>query len=120
MILVDTSVWVDHLRNGNARLAALLDDAEVATHPHVIGELACGNLRNRAAILFLLDNLPRVSVATDAEVLIYIEEHRLMGRGIGYIDAHLLAASALSGSMQMWTLDRRLAGVAAEVLPAHS
>lgn len=117
MILVDTSVWIDHLRNGNTRLAAMLENTEVCTHPFVVGELACGSLENRAEVLVLLHNLPGVSVATDAEVLFYIEKQRLMGRGIGYIDAHLLAATAMTGSIRLWTLDRRLAVVADEVLP---
>jgi len=115
MILVDTSVWIDHLRDGNERLAASLENAEVWTHPFVIGELACGNLANRAEVLLLLHNLPSVSLATDAEVLFYIERQQLMGRGIGYIDAHLLAATALTGSIRLWTLDRRLAAVAESV-----
>jgi predicted nucleic acid-binding protein len=115
MILVDTSVWIDHLRNGNKLLASLLDDAAVWTHPFVIGELAGGNLTNRAEILTLFGQLPRVDVATDAEVLFYIDEQQLMGRGIGYVDAHLLAACALAGTGKLWTLDKRLAKIAAEV-----
>ncbi len=114
MILVDTSVWIDHLRRGNHRLTALLDEAGVWTHPFVIGELACGNLKNRHELLMLLGNLPQVTVATDTEVLFYIEQHQLMGRGIGYIDTHLLAASALAGPIKLWTLDRRLATLADE------
>lgn len=115
MILVDTSVWVDHLRHGNARLAALLDEVQVTTHPFVVGELACGNLGNRAEILFLLQNLPRAPAAADDEVLHFIDQRRLMGRGIGYIDAHLLAATALAGLDRLWTLDRRLATLADEL-----
>jgi predicted nucleic acid-binding protein len=115
MILVDTSVWIDHLRNGNAKLAAMLDKAEVWTHAFVIGELACGNLANRRELLMLMGNLPRLIVATDDEVLFYIEQHELMGRGIGYIDTHLLAASALASPARLWTQDRRLATVAGEL-----
>jgi predicted nucleic acid-binding protein len=115
MILADTSVWVDHLRDGNNRLAALLDKAEVWTHPFVIGELACGNLSNRDELLMLLGNLPRLVVATDAEVLFYIEQHQLMGRGIGYIDTHLLAAVAIAAPVKLWTRDRRLVAVAGEL-----
>ena len=115
MILVDTSVWVDHLRDGNIQLTTLLDTAEVWTHPFVIGELACGNLSNRDELLLLLGNLPQLVVATDTEVLFYIEQHRLMGRGIGYIDAHLLAAVAIAAPIKLWTRDRRLAKVAGEL-----
>ena len=112
MILVDTSVWIDHLRGGDDRLVALLDRSEVLTHPFVIGELACGNLRQRRRVLGLLDGLPRVPVATDSEVLSFIERHGLMGRGIGYLDAHLLAATSLAGQARIWTRDKRLNGVA--------
>ncbi len=112
MILVDTSVWVDHLRRGDASLSALLLDAGVLTHPFVVGEIACGHLCKRQEILSLLDALPIVPVASDAEVRYFIEENALMGRGIGYIDAHLLASTALSGSTRIWTRDRRLAAVA--------
>jgi hypothetical protein len=115
MILVDTSVWIDYLRHGNGRLVALLGKSEVWTHPFVIGELACGNLANRSELLMLMSNLPRLVTATEVEVLFYIEQHRLMGRGIGYIDAHLLAASALASSVMLWTQDRRLARVADEL-----
>ena len=85
------------------------------THPFIIGELACSNLRNRHELLMLLGNLPQINVATDAEVLFYIEQHQLMGRGIGYIDTHLLASSALAGPIKLWTLDRRLATLAEEL-----
>ena len=111
MILVDTSVWVEHLRHGLPRLAMLLQGGEVLIHPWVIGELACGNLRNRSQVLELLQGLPAASVASDAEVLLLIERDRLMGRGIGYVDAHLLASARLS-RCRLWTQDRRLAGVA--------
>lgn len=112
MILVDTSVWVDHLRTGDADLAALLDSNLVLTHPFVLGELACGNLRQRNVILNLLKALPQAKVATDEEVLFFIERHTLMGRGIGYIDAHLLAASSLSAPVSLWTRDKRLRSMA--------
>lgn len=108
MILVDTSVWVDHLRNSNERLFRLLLDQQVLSHPMVIGELACGTLRNRTEILQLLDNLPKAVQATHAEVLHMIEERKLMGKGIGYVDAHLLASVLLTPSAQLWTLDRKL------------
>ena len=96
MILVDTSVWIDHLRKGNARLNALLLNAAVLIHPFVIGELACGNLHNRKRILNLLGDLPAGRVADDREALYFIEHNDLVGCGIGYIDAHLLASVSLS------------------------
>jgi predicted nucleic acid-binding protein len=108
VILVDTSVWVEHLRRGLPRLATLLQEGKVLIHSWVIGELACGNLRNRADVLELLQGLPAAVVASDQEVLLMIEQHQLMGRGIGYIDAHLLASANLS-HCQLWTQDRRLA-----------
>ena len=115
MILVDTSVWVDHLRTGEPRLAASLTAGSVCIHPFVIGELACGNLRNRRAVLSLLAELPTVPTATDAEALGFIEHRTLMGRGIGYVDLHLLASAALSTTARLWTHDKRLATVAAEL-----
>ena len=113
MILVDTSVWVDHLRSGVPLLANLLQEGEVLIHPWVIGEIACGNLRNRQQVLDLLLGLPTALVASDSEVLLLIERGNLMGRGIGYVDAHLLAAAKLS-RCGLWTQDRRLAVVAQE------
>jgi predicted nucleic acid-binding protein len=113
VILVDTSVWVEHLRHGLARLATLLQEGEVLIHPWVIGELACGNLRNRSQVLDLLQGLPEATVANDAEVLLMIERELLIGRGIGYVDAHLLASARLS-HCRLWTQDRRLAAVAQE------
>ncbi|HEX7124710.1 MAG TPA: type II toxin-antitoxin system VapC family toxin [Thermodesulfobacteriota bacterium] len=115
MILVDTSVWVDHLRRGDAALAAALEAVEVCIHPFVLGELACGTLRNRREVLELLARLPGVPVATDEEALEFIERRALMGRGIGYIDVHLLASAALAGTVRLWTRDRRLAAVAADL-----
>lgn len=113
MILVDTSVWVEHLRRGLPRLATLLQEGEVLIHPWVIGELACGNLRNRSQVLDLLQGLPAATVASDADVLLLIEREQLMGRGIGYVAAHLVAAARLS-YCRLWTQDRRLAAVALE------
>ena len=112
MILVDTSVWVDHLRTGDDSLAALLNDSMVATHPFVRGELACANLHKRVEVLTLLGDLPQMVVATDNEVMHFIEHRELMGRGIGYVDAHLLAAVVLDGSAHLWTRDKRLRAVA--------
>lgn len=115
MILVDTSVWIDHLRKGNGRLSDLLMNSSVLVHPHVIGELACGNLSNRKQVLKLLNALPVSKVAADREVLYFIEQNELMGRGIGYVDAHLLAAASLSGPAALWTRDRKLQSVASEL-----
>lgn len=113
MILVDTSVWVDHLRTGDSSLAAALEEGLVVMHPFVVGELACGNLANRVEVLTLLENLAKAPVATDAEVLAFIEARSLMGRGIGYVDAHLLASAALAADTQLWSRDRRVVAVAA-------
>lgn len=115
MILVDTSVWIDHLRTGDEDLAALLNNSQVLMHPFVLGELACGNLHNRNELLALFKDLPRVTVATDDEVLFFIERHALMARGIGYVDAHLLAAVTLGGVTRLWTRDKHLR-IAADTL----
>jgi predicted nucleic acid-binding protein len=112
MILVDTSVWVDHLRAGDAALLELLNRSQVQMHPFVLGELAFGNLRSRGEVLRLLKALPQSIVASDQEVLFFIERNALMGRGIGYVDAHLLAAVVLGGSTQLWTRDKHLQSVA--------
>ena len=113
MILVDTSVWIDYLRARDERLENLLENGRVLTHPFVIGELALGNLRQRALILAALTRLPSATPASDQEVLDFIERHRLFGGGIGYVDAHLLASVGLTADAELWTRDRRLAGVAA-------
>jgi len=115
MILVDTSVWVEHLRAGVAAFAAALEQGIVLTHPFVLGELACGNLKNRSEVLRLLADLPRAPIATDAEALNFIERRALMGRGIGYIDVHLLASVLLEGTARLWTRDKRLAAVAEDL-----
>lgn len=112
MILVDTSVWIDHLRRGDAQLAEALEDGEVITHSLVIGELACGGMRRRAEVMHLLEQLPRAREANHREVMSMIEGRRLMGTGIGYVDAHLLAAAALTPSASLLTREPRLAGVA--------
>ena len=115
MILVDTSVWVDHLRLGDARLSALLENGEVCVHPFVVGELACGTMRNRREVLELIANLPAASVASDGEVMAFLKANDVMGRGIGWVDVHLLASSALTTGVQLWTRDRRLAVVASRL-----
>jgi len=108
MILADTSVWVDHLRRGDAKLAELLNAGQVLSHRFVIGELALGNLRNRDVVLEALQNLPEASIATDQEVLHFIARHALSGRGIGYVDVHLLVAAQLSHGASLWTRDKCL------------
>jgi predicted nucleic acid-binding protein len=115
VILADTSVWVDHLRAADRALAALLAAGMVVAHPFVIGELALGNLRQREAVLKALADLPHASVATDAEVLHFIERHALSGLWIGYIDAHLLATVKLTPGAGLWTNDRRLHAVAVQL-----
>lgn len=109
MILVDTSVWVSHLRVGDARLRGLLTDGEVLCHPLVVGELACGNIKNRREILSLLQLLPTAKTATNEEVLQLIETQNLMGIGLGLVDIHLLASALLSRA-SLWTLDTPLRG----------
>jgi predicted nucleic acid-binding protein len=108
VILVDTTIWVDHLRRGDKALAELLDTGTVLAHPFVTGELALGNLRQRDLVLNTLRDLPQASVATEQEVLRFINRHALFGLGIGYVDAHLLAAVQLTAGAALWTRDRRL------------
>lgn len=115
MILVDTSVWVDHLCSGDRVLARLLDDSYVLAHPWVVGELALARLRNRREIIDLLEDLPSATLATPAEILLLIEESDLAGRGIGYVDVQLLAATRLTPDARLWTRDRRLASAAAHL-----
>ena len=110
MVLVDTSVWVSHLRKSHGHLVNLLNDGEVACHPFIIGELACGNLKNRTILLSLLQALPIAATAEHKEVLTFIESQRLMGKGLGYIDVHLLASAILS-RLPIWTFDKNLAQV---------
>lgn len=107
MILVDSSVWIDHFRRSDPRLVALLEAELVAIHPFIIGEIACGNLRNRIEILKLLQELPSLPKAEDEEVLFLIDQHHIHGRELGYIDVHLLAACLLH-SFPLWTHDKRL------------
>ena len=114
MILADTSVWVSHLQRRNAELAALLVDEQVLCHPFVVGELACGRLRNRREILALLHALPQAHMVEHDEALEFIEVHRLMGTGVGWVDLHLLAAAVLSRA-KMWTFDQRLMKAARRV-----
>lgn len=110
-MIVDTSVWVQHLRKGEPRLRDPLERGMVTVHPFIIGELACGNLRNRTEVLSLLASLPLAPLIDQSELLSFVERERLFGRGIGWIDVHLLASARVSG-LSLWTLDRRLAEAA--------
>jgi len=112
MILVDTSVWVQHLRRGSERLRTLLDEEQVFCHPFVIGELACGTLRNRQEVLSLLKALPQARGAQHEEVLHLLEVRHLYDRGLGWVDAHILASALLTGCT-LWTLDKPLGRAAA-------
>ena len=107
MVLVDTSVWVRHFREGDPNLERLLKDGEVLCHPFIVGELACGNLKNRQEILSLLQLLPLATQAKHEEVMQFIEQNRLMGKGLGYIDVHLSASAVLTGA-PLWSYDQRL------------
>ena len=107
MVLVDTSVWVTHLRKGDIQLEKLLLDGEVMCHPFVISELACGNIKNRSEILALLQALPKVPTIDIAEYLYFIEQNHLSGTGVGFVDVHLLASAQLAG-IPLWTNDKRL------------
>lgn len=107
MVLIDTSVWVSFLREGNVELGNLLNDGEVICHPFIIGELACGNLKNREEILTLLKLLPQINMVDHGDALYFIDSNYAMGKGLGYIDIHLAASSLISG-IPIWTLDKNL------------
>jgi predicted nucleic acid-binding protein len=115
MILADTSVWIDHQRKGVPFLAAALEDGQLLVHPFVTGEIACGRMRNRREVLRLFGELPQAPIVSEQEALHFIERRSLMGRGIGYIDIHLLASTLLAGTTRLWTRDERLAAVAEEL-----
>ena len=115
MILVDTSIWIDHLRSGNAILVDLLGNGAVLGHPWVTGELALGNLSGRHEVIGLLASVPQATEARSHEVLRLIEQEALCGTGIGYVDAHLLAATRLTPDTRLWTMDNRLLAVAARL-----
>jgi predicted nucleic acid-binding protein len=115
-VLVDTSVWIDFLRSGDQELAELLTRNRVVMHPMIIGELACGNLSKRRSLLKLWSSLDTLTQASHEEVLYFIEHHRLMGRGIGYVDAHLLASVVLTGDVMLWTRDKCLENVVSSLL----
>jgi predicted nucleic acid-binding protein len=120
VILVDTSIWIDHWRNGDERLTHLLESGQVLVHPFVVGELGLGNLLHREQVLTALQDLPQATTATDAEVLGFIDQAALAGSGIGYIDAHLLAAVRLTPGSQLWTRDKRLLAVTARLGLAYA
>ena len=113
MVLVDTSLWVEHFRKGRAELRTLLENGQVYCHPFIIGEIACGYLKNREQILNLMASLQQAIVSEDEEVLELIESNRLYGRGLGWVDLHLLSSALLSGT-RLWTLDVTLINVASE------
>ena len=115
MILVDTSVWIEHLRTGKSGLESSLVEGEVLTHPLVLGELACGNIANRHVVLDLLLDLPLAQEASHQEAMALIDKQRLMGRGIGFIEVQLLAATLITPLAKLWTFDRRLAKIAGEL-----
>lgn len=114
MVLVDTSVWVLHLQEGNAKLEKLLNKGQVMCHPFIIGEIACGNIKNRKEILTLLQPLPLTTQAKHEEVMEFIETNKLMGRGLGYIDMHLSASAMLTG-IPLWTFDKKLDEITEEL-----
>ena len=114
MVLVDSSVWVDHFRNGNSHLQALLSSGQVLCHPYVILELACGTPPHRREVLEHLGNLPCATVATHTELLTFIQAHKIYGRGCGMVDVALLAGTILSPAVRLWTADKRLHALAAE------
>ncbi len=115
MILVDTSVWVDHLRKKDAKMERLLRLQQILMHPFIIGEIALGYLRNRDVILTSLRELPEITTASDDEVLGFIEAHSLVGTGIGYLDTHLLASLKLTSGVRFWTRDKKLAAAASAI-----
>ncbi|NQU40612.1 MAG: PIN domain-containing protein [Lentisphaerae bacterium] len=114
MVLVDTSIWIDHFRKVSGNLSSLLEAEEVTIHSYVLGELACGNLSNRKEIIALLHALPHATKVEEDEILLFIERHRLMGRGIGLIDAHILASCCIDSCL-LWTRDKRLQIMAKEM-----
>ena len=114
MVIVDTSIWVNHLRQGSKRLEVLLMDGEVMCHPFIIGELACGNLKNRTEIISLLKSLPTALLVDFEEFLFFIDQNGIYGRGIGFVDVHLLASAQISGAT-LWTADKRLKSAAGQL-----
>lgn len=119
-VLIDTSIWIDHLGRHDAGLERLLQTRAVLIHPFVVGELACGSLKDRDLILRFLERLPRVIAARHAEVLEMIDRHALQGRGIGWVDAHLLGSVLLTPDARLWTRDKRLSAVATSLGCGHA
>ena len=119
-VLADTSVWVDHLSGGEAEMVRLLEAERLLVHPFVVGEIACGNLRNRTGVLGGLDELPEIAVASRHEVREAIERRRLSGRGIGYVDCHLLVSVLIAPPATLWTRDKRLQAAAVELEVAYA
>ena len=119
MILVDTSVWIEHLQRGKDALGSRLQNAEVLCHPFIIGELACGVIRNRTKILSLLQSLPKAETVSPEEVLQFIVNRKLAGKGLGYVDIHLLASAVLTG-VPLWTLEKKLLKIAAALRAAYT
>jgi len=111
MVIVDTSIWVTHLRQGNPQLEKLLLDTEVMCHPFIIGELACGKLKNRTEIISSLQFLPMAPMIEFDEFLFFVDQNHLMGKGIGFVDVHLLASAQLAG-VPLWTADKSLKSAA--------
>jgi len=107
MVLVDTSVWVRHLREGDPDLEQLLNNGQVMCHPYIVSELACGNIKNRSEVLSLMHLLPVAALAQHEEILQFIELNHLIGKGLGYIDVHLSASALLTG-VPLWSYDKRL------------
>ncbi len=120
MILVDTTVWIDHFRDGDPLLVRLLERGKVLAHPWVTGELSLGRLRSRAETLRLLGHLPQATLATAVEQLAFIERHELFGLGIGYVDAQLIAATRVTHDARLWTRDRRLRAAAERLRVAYT
>ena len=120
MILVDTSLWIDHWHSPQFHLNELLHNGEVLTHPMVVGELACGNIGRRQDTMRVLNRLPQAPIADHSEVLNFIEQHQLMGRGIGYVDMNLLASAALDQAALLWSVDHRLHNAAVELGLAYN
>lgn len=118
MVLVDTSVWINYLHAGNSKLKTLLMETEVVSHPFIIGELACGNIKNRKEVFSLLDTLPSSMVVTNDEFLHFLEHHKLMGKGIGFVDIHLLASARIS-RIPIWTEDKNLKKIAKQLNLAY-